>query len=132
MKRISLTLIILAFAAAAFAQGNYYDAVINLTGQQLYTALHSLISTNTYSSYTGAKEFLFQELDNTNGYVTCIYTGQSYYVGYNYTGSNNPNKATNQRQFKSVNDSSFFIRHNMTNNMASPPNTTETIAASIE
>ncbi|MDI9529334.1 MAG: endonuclease [Candidatus Cloacimonadota bacterium] len=91
MKRISLTLIILAFAAAAFAQGNYYDAVINLTGQQLYTALHSLISTNTYSSYTGAKEFLFQELDNTNGYVTCIYTGQSYYVGYNYTGSNNPN-----------------------------------------
>ena len=91
MKNIVLTIILLCMAVFAFAQGNYYNAVINLTGQQLYTALHSLISTNTYSSYDGAKEFLFQELDNTNGNVTCIYTGEVYYVGYNYTGSNNPN-----------------------------------------
>ncbi len=91
MRKITLTSLLLLVAALAFAQGNYYDAVINLTGQQLYSALHSLISTNTYSSYDGAKVFLFQDLDNTNGNVTCIYTGQVYYVGYNYTGSNNPN-----------------------------------------
>ncbi|MCB5247424.1 MAG: endonuclease [Candidatus Cloacimonetes bacterium] len=91
MKRITLTLMILLAAALACGQGNYYDAVIDLTGQELYTALHALISTNTYSSYDGAKVFLFQQLDNHNGYVTCIYTGYEHYVGYDYYGSSDPN-----------------------------------------
>lgn len=91
MNRITLTLILLLAAALALGQGNYYDAVIDLTGQELYTALHSLISTNTYTSYDGAKVFLFQQLDNHNGYVTCIYTGYEHYVGYNYNGSSDPN-----------------------------------------
>lgn len=91
MKKITLTLLLLLAATLACAQGNYYDAVIDLSGQPLYTALHSLISTNTNSSYDGSKAFLFQELDNHNGYVTCIYTGEEHYVGYNYTGSSDPN-----------------------------------------
>lgn len=91
MQKIIFTLILLSLTIFCFAQGNYYDSVINLTGQSLYTALHSLISTNTNNSYNGSKAFLFQQLDNVDGYVTCIYTGQSFYVGYNYTGSTNPN-----------------------------------------
>lgn len=91
MKKITLTLLLMLAAALACAQGNYYNAVIDLTGQPLFAALHGLISTNTYSSYDGAKVFLFQQLDNHSGYVTCIYTGEEYYVGYNYTGSSDPN-----------------------------------------
>ena len=91
MQKIIFTLILISLSIFCFAQGNYYDSVIDLTGQTLYTALHSLISTNTNNSYNGSKAFLFQQLDNVNGYVTCIYTGQSFYVGYNYTGSTNPN-----------------------------------------
>ena len=91
MKKIIFFLWIISLCIFCYAQGNYYDSVINLTGQSLYTALHSLISTNTNNSYNGSKAFLFQQLDNVNGYVTCIYTGQSFYVGYNYTGSTNPN-----------------------------------------
>ncbi len=85
-------ILILALAAGfAFAQGNYYDGVIDLTGQELYLALRALISTNSYSNYDGAKVQLFQVLDNVDGNVTCIYTGQVYYVGYNYNGSSDPN-----------------------------------------
>lgn len=91
MRKYLTCLFLLLAALSAWAQGNYYDAVINLSGQQLYAGLHGLISTNSYSSYDGAKVFLFQDLDNTDGNVTCIYTGEIYYVGYNYTGSSNPN-----------------------------------------
>lgn len=70
---------------------DYYDSVINLTGQNLFYGLRSLISNNTNTSYDDSKEVLFQTLDNTGGNVTCIYTGQVYNVGYNYNGSNNPN-----------------------------------------
>lgn len=90
-KRILISLILLTVAVFAAAQGNYYDAVLNLTGQELFNALQGLISTNTYSNYIGARTFLFQQLENHNGYVTCIYTGYEFNVGYNYTGSNNPN-----------------------------------------
>ncbi|MDP2172751.1 MAG: endonuclease [Candidatus Cloacimonadaceae bacterium] len=87
-KTLILLALILAFA---FAHAGYYDSVINLTGQNLYLGLRTLISTNTYSNYDGAKVFLFQTLDNVNGYVKCIYTGYNYNVGYSYTGSTNPN-----------------------------------------
>lgn len=91
MKKTTLTLILIALALFLSAQGNYYDGVINLTGNALLTGLRALIDSNTYSSYDGAKVYLFQTLENTNGNVTCIYTGQVYNVGYNYTGSTNPN-----------------------------------------
>ncbi len=91
MRKTALSFLFLLAVALACAQGNYYNAVIDLTGQALYAGLHGLISTNTNSSYDGSKEYLFQTLDNVNGNVTCIYTGQVYNVGYNYTGSSNPN-----------------------------------------
>ena len=58
-------------------QAEYYDSVEDLSGMPLYYALQDLIDTNTYSSYNGAKDFLFQELDNDNGTVTCVYTGET-------------------------------------------------------
>ncbi|MDI3504450.1 MAG: hypothetical protein PWP64_1386 [Candidatus Cloacimonadota bacterium] len=70
---------------------DYYDAVEELTGDDLLYALRDLISTNTYSNYDGAKVFLFQELDNENGTVTCVYTGEQYYIDEDYSGQNNPN-----------------------------------------
>jgi len=91
MKKIILLLLFAALAFLLSAQGNYYDGVISLTGNSLLTGLRALISTNTYSSYDGAKVYLFQTLENTSGNVTCIYTGQVYNVGYNYSGSTNPN-----------------------------------------
>lgn len=91
MKKQLMSILFFALVIALTAQGNYYDAVITLSGNDLLTGLRALISTNDYSNYTGAKSFLFQTLDNTNGTVTCIYTGQVYNVGYNYNGANNPN-----------------------------------------
>jgi hypothetical protein len=43
MQKIIFTLILISLSIFCFAQGNYYDSVIDLTGQTLYTALHSLI-----------------------------------------------------------------------------------------
>lgn len=91
MKKHLFAILLLLIALALSAQGTYYNSVINLTGQPLYLGLRALISTNTNTSYDGSKAELFQNLENVNGNVTCIYTGQVYNVGYNYTGSTNPN-----------------------------------------
>jgi deoxyribonuclease-1 len=91
MKKHLFTIILLALSIVLLAQGNYYDAIGDQHSQALLYALRALISTNTNSSYNGAKAQLFQQLENHNGYVTCIYTGREFNVGYNYTGSNDPN-----------------------------------------
>jgi hypothetical protein len=91
MRKITLTFLLLLLAVLGFAQGNYYNAVINLTGQALYTGLHALIATNTYSSYDGAKTVMFQNIDNVNSTVTCIYTGRVYTISSTYNGSSDPN-----------------------------------------
>ncbi len=87
--KLSICLILLTFALGLNA--DYYDTVINLTGQNLFNGLRSLISNNTNTSYDASKVVLFQTLDNTGGNVTCVYTGQVYNVGYNYNGNSNPN-----------------------------------------
>ncbi|MDD2331690.1 MAG: endonuclease [Candidatus Cloacimonetes bacterium] len=80
MKKNSLLgfLIMILWISTGFA--DYYDNVINLTGQELYYALRNLISTNTNSDYSGARIQLFGYLDNNNGVVRCIYTGQDWSV----------------------------------------------------
>nr|MDK2850494.1 hypothetical protein [Candidatus Cloacimonadota bacterium] len=84
---ISALLVLIALGLGA----EYYQDVEDLTGDELLYGLRDLISTNTYSSYDGAKVFLFQELDNDDGVVVCIYTGQEYTIDENYSGQNNPN-----------------------------------------
>lgn len=88
-RKILYTLLILLMAFALGA--DYYDNVEDLTGDELLLALRDLISTNTYSNYSGAKVYLFQELDNDNGQVTCIYTGEVYDIDENYSGQTSPN-----------------------------------------
>ncbi len=69
----------------------YYNPVAGLTGNALKTGLTNLISTNTYSSYNGAKVIMFQQLDNTNGVVRCVYTGRDFPIASDYSGQNSPN-----------------------------------------
>lgn len=69
----------------------YYNPVTGLTGTALKNGLHDLIDNNSYSSYDGAKLFLFQDLDNNNGVVRCVYTGQDFTISSSYDGSTNPN-----------------------------------------
>ncbi|MDD2507133.1 MAG: endonuclease, partial [Candidatus Cloacimonetes bacterium] len=92
MKYNTKTLITLLFALLAFGLwADFYDSVEDLRGMPLYYALQDLIDTNTYSSYDGAKVFLFQELDNNSGTVTCVYTGKIYPIEDDYSGQSNPN-----------------------------------------
>lgn len=78
MRKLTLLLLLLCSIGMVFA--DYYDNVINLNGNQLYTALRTLISTNTNSNYTDAKEQFFGYFDNNNGLVRCVYTGQDWSV----------------------------------------------------
>ncbi|MCB5260847.1 MAG: endonuclease [Candidatus Cloacimonetes bacterium] len=87
--KILTTLCLLLITFGLWA--DYYDSVQDLSGMNLYYALQDLISTNTYSSYDGAKVFLFQDLDNTNGQVTCVYTGEVYHINSSYSGQTSPN-----------------------------------------
>ena len=69
----------------------YYNPVVGLSGTTLKNALHDLIDNNTYANYDGAKTFLFQTLDNNDGVVRCVYTGQDYSITSSYNGSSTPN-----------------------------------------
>jgi hypothetical protein len=69
----------------------YYNPVVGLSGTTLKNALHDLIDNNTYANYDGAKLFLFQTLDNNDGVVRCVYTGQDYTISSSYNGSSTPN-----------------------------------------
>ncbi len=88
---IKIYLLMLCLLTITSLQAEYYDSVEDLSGMPLYYALQDLIDTNTYSSYNGAKDFLFQELDNDNGTVTCVYTGETYSINSSYNGQSNPN-----------------------------------------
>jgi deoxyribonuclease I len=104
MKKILLALMLLAFAWALGA--DYYENIGDLNQQALLNALRNLISTNTYSSYDGAKDFLFQELDNDNGTVRCVYTGETYNISSSYNGQSNPNTEHSYAQSWFSNDES--------------------------
>ncbi len=70
---------------------DYYTPVSGLTGTALKNGLHTLISTNTYSNYDGARVLMFQHLDNTAGVVRCVYTGQDFTIAASYSGQDSPN-----------------------------------------
>ncbi len=82
---------ITATTTASDPFNGYYNSVSGLTGTALKSGLHTLIHNNTYSSYSGAKVYLYQTLDLQAGYIRCVYIGQDYNVGYSYTGSTDPN-----------------------------------------
>ncbi len=89
MRRYGLAMLLLLIFVSSFAQ--YYDNVMDLTGDQLKAGLRTLISTNTNTNYDAAKLQLFQNVDNYGGYVTCIYSGINYNISSSYNGSSDPN-----------------------------------------
>ncbi|HNX37512.1 MAG TPA: endonuclease [Candidatus Cloacimonadota bacterium] len=91
MTKIKYALMILMLLPVVLVYAGYYDNVLNLTGTALKSGLHTLISTNTNSSYDNSKTFMFQHADNLGGSVRCIYTGQIYPISSSYNGSSNPN-----------------------------------------
>lgn len=78
MRKYLVILVLLLIAVHSF--GEYYDSVINLSGQDLYYGLRNLIDNNTNTDYTEAKEEMFGYIDNNNGWVRCVYTGQDWSV----------------------------------------------------
>ncbi|MDD3535073.1 MAG: endonuclease [Candidatus Cloacimonetes bacterium] len=84
-------LLLLAFALFISLNADYYDSITDQNQEALLLALRNLISTNTYSNYSGAKVFLFQTLDNEDGVVRCIYTGEEYEIEPGYSGQTSPN-----------------------------------------
>lgn len=89
LSKLTLSLLLLLLSFGLWA--DYYDGVINLSGQPLLNGLRTLISTNTNSSYDDSKTYLFQTADNVGGTVTCIYTGEVYNINSSYNGQSNPN-----------------------------------------
>ena len=78
MRKTILSIVLILCTLSVYAQ--YYDAVLNLSGQELYLALRNLISTNTNTDYIDAKEQMFGYFDNESGLVRCVYTGQDWSV----------------------------------------------------
>jgi len=82
---------IITQATSADPYSGYYTPVNGLTGDALKSGLHTLIATNTNTSYDGSKAYMFQTLDNVSNVVRCVYTGKDYTVSSSYDGSSDPN-----------------------------------------
>ena len=58
-------------------EGTYYASTFNKTHQELKNALKSLLASGyTNLGYTGARDQMYGNIDNTAGKVTCVYTGR--------------------------------------------------------
>jgi endonuclease I len=55
---------------------SYYAATYNLWGEQLQSALQTLINPHVNLGYTGARDEMYGAIDNENGSVECVYTGR--------------------------------------------------------
>jgi len=49
----------------------------NLNGTELFNYIQNNYSTTNVESYNSARDILYSEIDNTNGYVKCVYTDYS-------------------------------------------------------
>jgi endonuclease I len=64
-----------AEAPVRYAQA-LYNSTYNLWDSQLKTALRSAVYNHTSLGYDTAREEMFGNIDNVNGSVECVYTGQ--------------------------------------------------------
>ena len=46
-------------------------------GEDLYNYIQNNYTTTNVESYNSARDILYSEIDNTNGYVKCVYTDYS-------------------------------------------------------
>ncbi|MBI1305532.1 MAG: T9SS type A sorting domain-containing protein [Bacteroidetes bacterium] len=57
---------------------SYYDATQNLYDEDLKSALKSLLAKNYKSlGYNTARDYMYGNIDNHDGVVTCVYTGRT-------------------------------------------------------
>ncbi len=67
---------------------SYYSGITATEGATLKSQLKTLISTNTNTSYDGARAAMYSNIDNINNTVTCVYTGLE--VAHNYGDTTAP------------------------------------------
>lgn len=66
----------LSMTAAPYYSQTLYNSTANLWDSQLKSALYNLINNHNSISYNEAREEMFGNIDNVNGSVECVYTGQ--------------------------------------------------------
>lgn len=69
-------------------QSTYYTGITATEGAALRSQLKTLISTNTSTSYDGARAAMYSNIDNVNNTVTCVYTGDV--IPHNYGNTSAP------------------------------------------
>lgn len=67
---------VLKIKASNRYQGDLYQSTNNLWDTALKNALLSLIDNHNSLGYDGARQAMFYSIDNVNGWVECVYTGQ--------------------------------------------------------
>jgi len=69
---------IITMTAQCSLPNNEYVTTYNLYDNQLKVALLDLISPHTSLGYDAARRTMYGTIDNINGFVECVYTGQQY------------------------------------------------------
>lgn len=59
-----------------FDYQGYYRYLEVLKDEELKDKLHELVSNHHYLGYDGARDEMFEKIDNVEGYVRCVYTGK--------------------------------------------------------
>lgn len=69
--------LVIVFNLFADPPSGYYETTSGLTGIELRSALHEIISTNTNTNYSNSKELMYSSIDNDEGWIKCVYSGYS-------------------------------------------------------
>ena len=59
-----------------FDYENYYRYLNVLRDEDLKQKLHELVENHHYLGYDGARDEMYEKIDNVEGYVRCVYTGK--------------------------------------------------------
>ncbi len=68
--------LLIRVSAMAFYEDNYYLTTRNLFAEELKNALYNRINGHTDLGYAGARDVMFSGIDNRNGTIESVYTGQ--------------------------------------------------------
>lgn len=69
--------LVVPVTASAYYADNYYASTQNLWAENLKTALNNLVSNHNSLGYTLARDYMYGDIDNDNGWVECVYTGRT-------------------------------------------------------
>jgi deoxyribonuclease-1 len=69
--------LVVEVTAEAYYPESYYAHTRNLWGEELKDTLTAIIDGHTALGYTLARDHMYGDVDNVDGWVTCVYTGRS-------------------------------------------------------